>query len=156
MDSSSSRLLVEALPSAATVLVAIITGFGAAALKHRWDSQAADKRWHREGADRLRRQRLDAFAHYLSARPDLGAVRDLPDRSPDLALTVSAARLAAASLLILLSKESQRAVVEADLRNVEDWVRSWSLPSRAGRTDVPSAQPILELARSLLEDSGEI
>jgi hypothetical protein len=153
--SLEATTVAQVLPPVATVVAAIlgalITGFGAAALKHKWDAAADDLRWQRERASRIRAQRLDAFAQYLAARPDLSAVRSLADRAGDPAVVVSAARLAAANLLILLSDADQRAVVERDLRTVENWVTSWSVPaSRTDRTDVPTAKDILDLARELV------
>ncbi len=152
---AAGSTLPQILPPVATVVSAIIgaliTGFGAAALKHNWDSEADDTRWRRERSARIRAQRLDAFAQYLSARPDVNAVRALADSSGDSTVVVSAIRLAAANLLILLSDAGQRAVVENDLRTVENWVASWSVPSsRSNRTGVPSAQPVLDLARDLV------
>lgn len=150
-----SNTLTQVLPPIATVVAAIIgalvTGFGAASLKHKWDVEAEDTRWRRERAARVRAQRLDAFALYLSARPDLNTVISLVDRSEDPTVVVSAARLAAAKLLILLADRDQRAVVESDLRTVVDWVALWrAAPSRANLTDVPPGQGILDLARNLV------
>ncbi len=155
---TAGSTLTQVLPSVATVVSAtigaLVTGFGAAALKHKWDSEADDTRWRRERSARIRAQRLEAFARYLSARPDLSAVRSLTDSSGDPAVVVSAIRLAAANLLILLPDAGQRDVVENDLRTVENWVASWSVSSsRSDRTGVPSAQPILDLARDLVIES---
>jgi hypothetical protein len=145
--------LTQVLPPIATVVAAIlgalITGFGAASLKHRWDAEADNIRWQRERTARIRAQRLSAFAEYLTARPDLNAVQALADKTGDATVVVSAARLAAAKLLILLPDANQRATVENDLRAVESWVASWLVPSRAGRSDVPSSDLVLGLARQL-------
>jgi hypothetical protein len=150
---AGNSTLAQVLPPIATVIAAIlgalITGFGAATLKHRWDSEADNTRWQRESALRNRAQRLNAFAQYLSARPDLNTVRSLADESGDPTVVVSAIRLAAAHLLILLSDAHQRDIVESDLLTVENWVISWLAPSSAGRTDVPSPSRILDLARQL-------
>jgi hypothetical protein len=137
----------------AAILGALITGFGAATLKHRWDSEADNTHWQRERAARIRAQRLNAFAQYLSARPDLNTVRSLADDSRDPTVVVSAIRLAAANLLILLSNSHHRDIVEGDLRTVEGWVTSWLAPSRTDRTDVPSPSRILDLARQLAVES---
>lgn len=145
---------VQVLPSVATVTAsvvgALITGFGAASMKHRWDVKADEKRWRQDRAARLRAERLDAFGRYLTARPDRDAVRTLADSPAEAAGILTGVRLAGAQLLILLPDEEQRAVVENDLRTVENWVRAWSRPaSRADRTDVPSADAVLALARAL-------
>jgi hypothetical protein len=56
----------------------------------------------------------------------------------------------------VLSEPGQRAIVERDLLTVEDWVASWlDAPAKADRTDVPSAQPILDLARNLVVEPGQ-
>jgi hypothetical protein len=115
----------------AAIVGALITGFGAAALKHKWDSEADQTRWLRERGSRDREQRLDAFAGYL------------------------AARLAASKLLVLLSEGDQRDVVEKDLQKMVAWVTAWASPSFTARTDVPSADPILDLARKLVAEPDE-
>jgi len=134
----------------AAIAGALITGFGAASLKHRWDVQADDKRWRRDRESRLRAQRLAAFAQYLAARPNLRAARELTTRAADAASLVSNVRLAAANLLILLPDADQRATVESDLRAVEDWIASW-LPGQATAAsgDVPAPDAVLGLARQL-------
>jgi hypothetical protein len=157
---AATSTLAQVLPPTATVVAAIvgalITGFWAAGLKHKWDMEADDKRWRRSRDSRVRAQRLDAFAQYLSARPDLSAVRSLRTRAAEPAAIVSEIRLAAANLLIVLSDPGQRAIVERDRLTVEEWVASWlDAPSDAGRTDVPSAQLILDLARNLVVEPEE-
>jgi hypothetical protein len=156
---AATSTLGQVLPPVATVVAAVggalITGFGAAGLKHKWDIEADDKRWRRNRDARVRAQRLDAFAQYLSARPDLRAVKSLLTRAGDPAAIVSGIRLATANLLIVLSEPEQRTIVERDLLTVEDWVASWlDAPANADRTDVPSAQPILDLARNLVVEPG--
>jgi hypothetical protein len=157
--SANPSTLIQVLTPLATIvaaiLAALITGFGAAALKHKWDSEADETRWRREHTARERVQRLDAFAQYLAARPDLATAKSIAGRSADPAIVVSAARLAATRLLILLPNGDQRAVVEGDLQNMVDWVSSWAAPSTAGRKDVPSTQPILSLARELVVGPDE-
>jgi hypothetical protein len=152
---AATSTLAQVLPPIATVVAAIvgavITGFWAAGLKHRWDVEADNKRWRRSRDSRVRAQRLDAFAQYLSARPDLRAVRSLMTRAEDPAAIISQIRLAAANLLIVLAEPGQRAIVERDRLTVEDWVASWlGASAEAGRTDVPSAELILDLARDLV------
>jgi hypothetical protein len=139
----------------AAIVGALITGFGAAALKHKWDSEADQTRWLRERGSRDREQRLDAFAGYLAARPDLNAAKSLANRSVDPAAIVSTARLAASKLLVLLSEGDQRDVVEKDLQKMVAWVTAWASPSFTARTDVPSADPILDLARKLVAEPDE-
>jgi len=158
---AADSTLVQVLPPIATVVAAIvgalITGFGAAMLKHKWDVRADDKRWRRNRDSRVRAQRLDAFARYLSARPDLRAVRSLMTKAGDPTAVVSEIRLAAANLLIVLSDPGQRAIVERDLLTVEEWVASWlDASSKADRTDVPSPQLILDLARALVVEPEEV
>ena len=152
---AASSTLTQILPAAATIAGAIITGFGAASLKHRWDSRADDTRWQRERGARVRAQRLDAFARYLSARPDLNAVSSIESGEISPAAVLSATRLAAANLLILLSDGGQRAIVEDDLRMLERWLATWMAPSHSEPGDVPSADRILDLARELTIEPDE-
>lgn len=152
-----SSTLVQVLPSVATVTAsvvgALITGFGAATLKHKWDAEADETRWRRDSAARLRQQRLDAFGRYLTARPDLKAVQSLADSPGNAVSILTDVHLAGANLLILLPEEAQRAIVEDDLRTLENWVAAWSVPtSRSERTNAPSAEAILDLARALVSE----
>jgi hypothetical protein len=134
----------------AAIAGAVITGFGAASLKHRWDVRADDTRWRRDRESRVRAQRLAAFAEYLAVRPNLRAARELTTRPRDAAGMVSDVRLAAANLLIVLPDPDDRAAVLSDLKAVEDWLASW-LPGQTseGSGDVPAPDPILSLARRL-------
>lgn len=94
---------------------------------------------------------MDAFAQYLSARPDLRVARALAAEPGHSTAVISEIRLAAANLLILLPDPDQRVIVEQDLQTVVDWIDLWlKQPSKAIRTDVPSVQHVLELARDLV------
>jgi hypothetical protein len=158
---ASSTGFGQILPPIATVfaavLAALITGFGAARLQHKWDAEADEKKWQHDSNSRNRARRLDAFAQYLSARPDLRAAKALTTEPGRSTAVVSDVRLAAANLLILLPDPGQHAIVEQDLQTVEDWIDLWlKQPAKAIRTDVPSVQPILNLARQLvIEPSSE-
>jgi hypothetical protein len=133
----------------ASVVAALITGFGAASFKHMWDLKTDEKRWQRESSERMRAQRTEAFARYLSARPDISILHSLGDTIHP-ATIVAAARLAAANLLIVLPEQDQRDIIEADLRAVEGWLaKRLNTPSRADFSAMPSAEQILALARSL-------
>src|ERR1700735_3594889 len=116
----------------AAILGAIITGFLAAGLKHKWDTEADEKRWRQERAARDRAQRLDAFAEYLDARPDLAAVTAIAKKEKKAA--ASPAQLAAARLLILLPDADQHAIVKDDLDQMMKWVAAWTAPSTEGHT----------------------
>jgi hypothetical protein len=48
----------------AAFITAILTGFGAAALKHRWDVRADNVRWERERQERRRDEPKAAFSEY--------------------------------------------------------------------------------------------
>lgn len=154
---AASSTLTQILPAVATVAGAIITGFGAASLKHRWDSRADDTRWQRERDARVRAQRLDAFARYLSARPDLSTVNSIDSGAIAPAAVLSATRLAAANLLILLSDSDQRAIVDDDLDMLERWLATWLNPSHSEpHDDVPPAERILALARELTIEPDQV
>jgi len=114
-----------------------------------WDLKTDEKRWQRESSERMRAQRTEAFARYLSARPDISVLPSLGDTIHP-ATIVAAARLAAANLLIVLPEQDQRDIIEADLRAVEGWLaKRLTTPSRADFSAMPSAEQILALARSL-------
>jgi hypothetical protein len=139
----------QILTQVASVVGALVTGFGAASFKHRWDVKTDEKRWQRESFERMRAQQTDAFARYLSARPDISILPSLGDTIHP-ATIVAAARLAAANLLIILPEQGQRDIIEADLHAVEGWLaKRLNAPSRADISAVPSAEQILALARSL-------
>ncbi len=154
-----STTLIQVLAPLATVVAAIlgalITGFGAAALKHKWDSEADETRWRRERMARDRAQRLEALAQYLAARPDLAAAKSVSNKLVDPAAVVSPARLAAIRLMILLPDGDQHTVVEDDLQEMVKWITSWAAASSANKKDVPSPQPILKLARELAIEPNE-
>lgn len=149
---------LSVLPSVAAVVVALITGFAAAAMKHKWDVAADEARWRREGTARVRSQQLEAFGRYLTARPDLRTIKTLADSPGDAALILSDIRLAAANLLILLPGAAAREVVEEDLRTVENWIAAWAMPSppHSSRAGIPSAEAILDLARALTAESAAV
>jgi len=159
-SADSGSILGQALLAIATVIAAIvgavITGFWAAGLKHKWDTEADEKRWRQERAARDRAQRLDAFAAYLAARPDLEAVTAITNKEKSAAAVVSPAELAAARLLILLPDADQHVVVKNDLDQIIRWVAAWAAPSTEGRTGTPSLEPILGLARALVIEDDSV
>jgi hypothetical protein len=134
----------------ASIAGALITGFGAAALRHAWDVRADVKSWNRSRDQRVRAQLLEAFGRYLAARPDLRSADVLRVNRKEGAVIVSSLQLAAASLLILLTEAGDRQVVEKDCRALEDWVEAALQPrSIEDETGVPDAGAILDLARRL-------
>jgi hypothetical protein len=149
-SAGTSAYFSQIITPVASVVGALVTGFGAASFKHRWDLKTDEKRWQRESFERMRTQQTDAFARYLSARPDVSILPSLGDTIHP-ATIIAAARLAAANLLIILPEQGQRDIIEADLRAVEGWLaKRINAPSRADLSAVPSAEPILALARSLV------
>ena len=149
-------MTAQVLQSVATVLVALITGFGAAALKHKWDVDAERARWTREAGARLRRELLDAFSAYLVARPSRATVGQRLRGTGrggvvDLESTLGALRLEAARLLILLDDQAHRRMVESDVAAVQDWLqqisRNLAEPTRIPELTTPDS--ILELARAV-------
>lgn len=154
----SSSTFIEVLTPLATVAAAILAaaiGFGAAGLKHKWDTEADEKRWRNERTARDRAQLLDAFAEYLVARPDVAAADAITRKTATPAAVASAVQLAATRLLILLPAADQRAIVDADLKQMVERVASWAAPSAESRKGVPSREPILDLARELVVERDE-
>jgi hypothetical protein len=134
----------------ASIAGALITGFGAATLKHRWDIRAEARRWTLNRDHRVRAQLLEAFSAYLVARPDMQTIPAITANPEDATVVVSRIQLAAASLLILLAAAEDRDVIETDLARLEKWVAaSLREPSKANWTDVPPVAAILDLARRL-------
>jgi hypothetical protein len=54
------------------VVAAVLTGFGAATLKHRWDVRADDQRWARERAERRREELRRALLAYFESIRQVG------------------------------------------------------------------------------------
>ncbi len=134
----------------AAILGALITGFGAATLRHRWDVRADERKWNRNRDQRIRAQFLEAFSQYLAARPDFRTIPTITANPEDAAAIVSQIQLAAASLLILLADAEHREVIETDLSALVHWItESLNEPSKADWTDVPSTTAIIDLARRL-------
>lgn len=134
----------------ASIAGALITGFGAATLRHGWDVRADARSWNRGRDQRVRAQLLDAFSNYLAARPDLSAARAIASNPEDAVAILSKVQLAAASLLILLAEAGDRQVIEADVKALDRWVAtSFDEPSIADLKEVPTAAAILDLARRL-------
>ena len=138
----------------AATVAALITGFGAAAIKHRWDVRTDERSWQRQRETRLRAQRLQAFADYLAARPDQTAAQGIV-QSRDATALIGALRRASMSLQILLPEPGQQQAVVRDREAVERWVgQLFSAPSVADRALAPPADEILSLARELAVEPG--
>jgi hypothetical protein len=98
---------------------------------------------------RVRAQLLKTFSDYLAVRPHVRSVRAITANPEDALPIIGKLQLAAASLLISLAEAGDRAVVEADLKMLENWVaESIDSPSIADWTDVPPAAVILDLAQA--------
>jgi hypothetical protein len=63
----SSGVVVPLISAGGTVVAAIVTGFFAAGLKHRWDTKAEDLRWAREREERRRDEVRVALAEFFAA-----------------------------------------------------------------------------------------
>lgn len=147
---------IQSLPAIATLGAALITGFGAAAMKHRWDVGAERVRWVRESQSRAAERRLRAFSAYLAGRPSLATIQHRvfgarQGEVVDLDSVRRGFRLEAARLLILLNDPKHQAIVESDQSMVEDWILEVSqrIDHLAGCAEVETPHSILELAREL-------
>jgi hypothetical protein len=150
-----SSTLVVVLTPIGSVVAALITGFGAAVAKHRWDTKADERRWRKERGARDRALLLEAFADYLAARPNEAAGQAVVANQTSLAAVVSTVQLAAARLLILLPGPDQRDIVAKDRDQMVDWAVEWARPSSARRKRAPSPDRVLDLARALVTEGGE-
>lgn len=151
---ATSPLLLSLAPIA-TVVAAIITGFGAAILKRRWDVDTESTRWLREANSRLRQERLDAFGIYLAARPNLAAVssslRSSLQEYVDLDGMFSLINLAGIRLLILLENEADAQVIEQDLEEIRAWMSriSRSISNLPEQEEINSPEDLIRMARRI-------
>jgi hypothetical protein len=138
----------------AAVVAAIITGFVAAARKHKWDVQDNDLRWERERAERRRDELRTSFAVYLAARyrQDLfDAVSD--GAKVELRESLRAYATAFHELCVILSDED-RAVIYRDYERFLAWNKNAVIKQREGvKFDGKSPAPgeVLDLAARLLK-----
>jgi hypothetical protein len=72
---TSPNYLIPSITAAGGVVAAVITGFLAAGLKHRWDVRDTALRWERERDERRRDELKMAFGDYLSARAEIEDMR---------------------------------------------------------------------------------
>jgi hypothetical protein len=61
------EVAVPLITAGGTVVAAILTGFGAATLKRRWDEKAESQRWNSERSERRREELRLAFMQYFEA-----------------------------------------------------------------------------------------
>jgi hypothetical protein len=159
-DASAANAVFQYAPlvlsTVAALGSAVITGIIAATLKHRWD--VAGELRAREWEERRQRQKglVEAFADYLVTRPSRAHLDSLfattsPGQLVGLDRTMSSYRLATTRLLILLTTEDARRVVEADRASVEQWVhRVWKSPGTGSDIADPDfPEDLVRLARSI-------
>jgi hypothetical protein len=89
-NTADPNYLLLLITSGTAIVVAIITGFGAAALKHRWDVAADRLRWHRERSERRRDELRSAFASYFASRSSLERAMFIAARDRNVASTLIA------------------------------------------------------------------
>jgi hypothetical protein len=147
---ADANYVLPLITAGGTVVAAIITGFAAAARKHKWDVQDNDLRWERERAERRRDELRTSFAVYLAARYR----QDLFDAVSDggkvgLRESLRAYATAFHELCVILSDED-RAVIYRDFEQFLDAV----IKQRQGvKFDGKSPAPgeVLDLAARLLK-----
>jgi len=149
-----------------TVVAAILTGFGAAALKRRWDEKAESRRWHRERSERRREELRLAFMQYfeairrieqmgidvwLTGRNEIAGDRkrdqeDAPaplNDTPQSALldpphiTVMSNGAVAGDLLMLLLGPHAAESFTNHVRDLDDWVRRMQKLGAVGADTTP-------------------
>lgn len=150
--------LLPGITAAATGLAAIISGFFAAALKHRWDVQDDERRWQRERAERRREELKLAFNQYLTTRAEVEA---LLTQKPEVGVVNEATQRVSVAVRSLIRESTQLRVlledattVNKDMRDFGDWVNAilnqW-VGTAGPHLVVPSDELIRRLAKQLLE-----
>ncbi len=144
------------LPGIAGV-TALATGFGAAALKHRWDVQDDERRWERERAERRREELKSEFNDFLAARGTLVTLmtKPFPESTPfDRAIEILGEATRAAFQLQVSIGEEDGAVIESDLRAIQLWLKAMFARPVGQASDFPVAPKDLavrQLAKRLLD-----
>lgn len=139
--------------------VALVVGFGAASLKHKWDVQDDKRRWERERAERRREELKAAFGEYLDARHEAerSAVRFLLTGKPGDSQLRDAIGLrlthSLGHLRILLDPTSSDKVKQ-DFDAFSSWLlvaASW--PSGTEEIPAPPSDETVRTMAQLLHDS---
>ena len=152
----SSGLILSVVAATGTGLAAVITGFGAAALKHRWDVAGEDTRWARESLERRRQELLLSLAEYLRVRTQLHAAlgRYAQDGSADRTLVVDVLNeleLAAARARMLLAP-GDRQLLSQDVSDLHVWSSAAMAAIQKGQpfNRPPEDDQFIELGQRLL------
>ncbi len=124
---SNPDYTVPAITAGAKIVAALIVGFGAAILRHRWDAVDDTRRWARERNERRREVLVDALAAYVAAR---GAAEDAVSVIPARPLTQHDLDVAARSVYVVMREvhrlqaligEPDFSVVAEDVRRFNEW-----------------------------------
>jgi hypothetical protein len=155
--------LIPAITAGATVGAAVISGFFAAALKHRWDVKDTYARWERERSERRREELKAAFNAYLAGRIEMETILSFPQ------LDAEAGRNAFTGIHLLSGHFTQltvmldnehAAVVKADFECFGGWIngvfeRESAIVAGKSHTDTapsaPTDEPVRKLAKCLLD-----
>lgn len=142
------------------MMVAILTGFGAAALKHRWDVAADALRWDRERSERRRDELKSAFTGYLASRNSLDRALFFAARDRNLAamdvvfLGQIDYYLSLVELQTILANTSF-VEIEEELKVFPQWVQEM-YAGMLGNENLykppPSDQSIVKLAQQVIRD----
>lgn len=149
--------LAPAITAGATLVAATI-GFGAAALKHRWDVADNKRTWERERTERRRDELKTGAIEYLAARANV--VESFLVRRDDRAVIVTRATDAFENFCILLvNLPLASRVVTDDYESLGLWMRMaddyWKEVSKQISRLVPldappSAREVREMVNNLL------
>jgi hypothetical protein len=151
--------LVPFIAPGGVVLAAIITGFAAAVLKHRWDVKAEDTRWERERSERRRDELKAAFTRYLTCRSSMDRAVFVAARDRTLA-NMDAVTIAQADWFHCLA-ELQTILDDVDFIAMDEELKlfgQWLHEMHTGTVEEnkykppPNNQSIVHLAQKLIRD----
>jgi hypothetical protein len=160
------------ITASATIVAALIVGFGAAALKHRWDTRDEQRRWDRERELRRQEDLRDAFSRYSTVRFEIVNAYLLLPIKPSAeelnrnTLLISRFIQTSNQLRLFLDDPHDFAVFTDETSAVTTFfsdhvarvteVHSGADEPSTSRPDIPSDTAINELAHKLLHSSPNI
>jgi hypothetical protein len=159
---ASTSYLAPTITASATVLAAIIGGFLAAALKHRWDMKDTQAQWDRERAERRREELRAAFNEYLTNRAEILTLLELPPKQFTQSqatnlLMFSRRTVSYFTQLKVMLEAPDMAIIQADTGALDEWINASFAaadPSNEGTSVeipvAPSDEPVRQLAYRIL------
>jgi hypothetical protein len=152
-----ANYLIPGIAAAATLGASIVSGFGAAALKHKWDIEDNERRWERERAERRREELKAGFSAYLTARSEMEQTMFLTQvgesSNERVSAIVSRFPKSFSQLRTLVDAESAMEI-QLDAGAVSKWAEAMMVRSKKRMGEVPeltSDEPVRQLAHRLID-----